>query len=126
MFPPTRWLIYTLMALAGLIAAYTILTAGSPASLWRNVLADPGYDVYVAVASSLVVFVLGFFVFYSRDEASYRGFVEVNAEKIRALRAAGRSDGQIADEMLGAAGSRRGYRHNLAHKKLLLYLSEFR
>ena len=49
----------------------------------------------------------------------------LNAEKIRQLRTEGKKDEEIADSILAAMGSYSGYKHNMAKKKLLLYLAEF-
>lgn len=105
---------------------YSLLNAGNPNSLLRSVFPDPQYDLYIAVISSLLVFILGFFVFFSRDQQSFRQLVELNAKNISQLREEGKKDEEIADAILAAMGSYSGYRHNLAKKKLLIYLSEFR
>ena len=122
---PVRAAIYTTMILVGLVSMYTILNAGRPDSLLRPFLPDPALDVYLAMGSSFLVFVLGFFVFYNRDREGFRALVELNAEKIHQMRENRISDDVIADEILAAMGITRGYRHNLARKKLILVLSEF-
>ena len=118
-------LLYTAITLIGLVAMYALLNAGRPDSLLRLVLADPGADVYVAVASSFIVFVLGFFVFFSRDREGFRQILKMNAEHIRQLRRQGQSDEQIAASILAAMGSTAGRRHRLALRKLVAYLREF-
>jgi hypothetical protein len=123
---PLLYIIYVLMIIIGLVAMYSLLNAGNPDSLLRPIFPDPQYDLYVAVISSVLVFIFGFFVFFSRDQESFRQLVALNAEKIRQLREVGRKDEEIADSILAAMGSHSGYRHNLARKKLLLYLSEFK
>ena len=120
-----RAAIYTTMILVGLVSMYTILNAGRPDNLLRPFLPDPAFDVYLAMGSSFLVFVLGFFVFYTRDREGFRALVELNAEKIRQMRENRISEDIIADEILAAMGITRGYRHNLARKKLILVLSEF-
>jgi hypothetical protein len=80
----------------------------------------------VAVVSSVLVFVLGFFVFYSRDREGFRHLVKLNADQIRNFRKKGKSDEEIANSILAAMGSSSGYRHNLARKKLIIALSEFK
>lgn len=120
------YIIYVLMIIIGLVAMYSLLNAGNPNSLLRPFFPDPKYDLYVAMISSLLVFILGFFIFYSRDQESFRQLVELNAENVRGLRKEGKKDEEIADSILAAMGSYDGYRHNLARKKLLIYLSEFR
>jgi uncharacterized protein YneF (UPF0154 family) len=113
------------MVLIGLVAMYSLLNTGNPDSLLRPLIPNPQHDFYVAVISSLIVFVLGFFVFYSRDRESFQELIRLNADQIRAMRKRRKSDEEIADSMLAAIGSTSGYRHNLARKKLILYLSEF-
>ena len=123
---PLLYIIYVLMIIIGLVAMYSLLNAGNPNSLLRPIFPDPKYDLYVAMVSSVLVFILGFFVFFSRDQESFRQLVALNAEKIRELRSEGRKDEEIADSILAAMGSHGGYKHNMAKKKLLIYLSEFR
>ena len=123
---PLLYIIYVLMVIIGLVAMYSLLNAGNPDSLLRPIFPDPKYDLYVAMTSSVLVFILGFFVFFSRDQESFRQLVELNAEKIKALREAGKKDEEIADSILATMGSYGGYKHNMARKKLLIYLSEFR
>jgi hypothetical protein len=114
------------MILAGLIAMYSLLNTGNPDSLLRPFISDPQDDFYVAVISSVLVFILGFFVFYSRDREGFRQLVQLNADQIRNFRHKGKSDEEIADAILAAMGSRSGYRHNLARKKLIIAISEFK
>jgi len=123
---PVRVIIYVLLITIGLVAMYSLLNAGNPDSLLRPIFPDPGYDLYVAMISSILVFILGFFVFFSRDQESFRQLVALNAEKIGAWRAAGKTDEEIADSILAAMGSHSGSRHSLTRTKLLIYLSEFR
>ena len=123
---PLLTIIYVLMIIIGLVAMYSLLNAGNPDSLLRPFFPDPKYDVYVAMVSSVLVFILGFFVFFSRDQESFRQLVALNAEKIRELRTEGKKDAEIADSILAAMGSYSGYKHNVARKKLLIYLSEFK
>ena len=123
---PLLYVIYVLMIMIGLVAMYSLLNAGNPNSLLRPLFPDPKYDLYVAMISSVLVFIFGFFVFFSRDQESFRELVALNAEKIRELREAGKNDEEIADSILAAMGSHSGYKHNIARKKLLIYLSEFK
>jgi hypothetical protein len=118
-------IVYALLIAVGLLAMYTLLNAGSSNSLLRAVVPDPSMDVTIAVISSLVVFVLGFVVFFTRDSEGFRNLVALNAERVRQLRNEGRSDEEIAASILEAMGSTRGYKHNLAKKKLIIYLAEF-
>ena len=123
---PLLYVVYVLMIIIGLVAMYSLLNAGNPDSLLRPLFPNPKYDVYVAMVSSVLVFILGFFVFFSRDQESFRQLVQLNADKIRELREAGKKDEEIADSILQAMGSYGGYKHNMARKKLLIYLSEFK
>jgi len=123
---PLKYVVYASMVLIGLVAMYSLLNAGNPHSLLRVVLPDPSDDVYVAVISSALVFILGFVVFYSRDREGFIELVELNQEKIRNLRKKGKTDVEIAEFILAAMGSYGGYKHNLARKKLIYYLTQFR
>jgi len=123
---PLLYIIYGLMVVVGLVAMYTLLNAGNPDSLLRPYLPDPRHDVYVAVVSSVLVFILGFFVFFSRDREGFRQLVDLNADQIRKLRKKGKSDNEIAASILAAMGSASGYKHNLALKKLVIALAEFK
>jgi len=104
---------------------YTLLNAGNPEGLHRPFLPDPNHDVYLALGSSVIVFVLGFVVFYTRDREGFKNLVAINGDRIRQLRKKGKSEEEIADSILTAMGSHSGYRHQLAKKKLLVYLAEF-
>jgi hypothetical protein len=123
---PFKYIVYALMVLVGLVAMYSLLNAGNPHSLLRPFFPDPNDDVYVAVVSSALVFVLGFLVFFSRDREGFMELIELNQNKIRELRKKGKSDQEIADFILAAMGSYGGYKHNLARKKLIYYLAQFR
>jgi hypothetical protein len=120
------YIIYGLMILIGLVAMYSLLNAGNPDSLLRPVIPNPAHDVYVAVISSVLVFILGFFVFYSRDQEGFQQLIGLNADRIRSMRKRKKTDAQIADSILAAMGSTGGYRHNMARKKLIAYLAGFK
>ncbi len=119
-------LLVVVMILVGLVAMYTLLNAGNPNSLLRPYLPDPRHDVYVAVFTSVSVFILGFFVFFFRDVEGYQRLIELNREKIEAMIKKGKSCEEIADSILKSMGSNRGYRHNMARKKLLIHLAPFK
>ena len=123
---PVMYIIYGLMILIGIVAMYALLNTGNPGSLLRPIFPDPQDDFYVAVISSVLVFILGFIVFYSRDREGFQHLVQLNADQIRESRLKGKSDEEIADSILAAMGSSSGYRHNLARKKLMIALSEFK
>jgi hypothetical protein len=122
---PLLYIIYGLMVVVGLVAMYALLNAGNPDSLLRSIIPNPAHDVYVAVLSSLLVFIFGFFVFFTRDREGFRHLVQLNADQIRKLRKNGKNDEEIAGSILAAMGSYSGYKHNMARKKLVIYLSEF-
>jgi hypothetical protein len=118
-------IVYALLIAVGLLAMYTLLNAGSSNSLLRSFFPDPSGDIYVAVISSLIVFVLGFVVFFNRDSQGFRNLITLNGDRVKQLRNEGRTDEEIAVSLLAAMGSRSGYKHNLAKKKLMIYLAEF-
>ena len=120
------YIVYILLIAVGLLAMYALLNAGNSNSLLRSVFPDPSTDVYVAVVSSFIVFVLGFVVFFNRDSQGFQNLIEMNGERIKQLRSEGQADEAIADSILAAMGSRSGYKHNLAKKKLVIYLAEFK
>ena len=123
---PVMYIIYGLMLLIGLVAMYSLLNTGNPDSLLRPFIPDPADDVYVAVISSVLVFILGFFVFFSRDQEGFQHLIQLNADRIRSMRNRKKTDAQIADSILTAMGSSSGYRHKMARKKLIAYLSGFK
>ena len=123
---PVMYIIYGLMLLIGLVAMYSLLNTGNPDSLLRLIIANPAHDLYVAVISSVLVFILGFFVFFSRDQEGFQQLIEMNADRIRSMRKRKKTDAQIADSILAAMGSTSGYRHNMAKKKLIAYLAGFK
>ena len=118
--------VYGLIVLVGLVAMYTLLNVGNPDSLLRVLVSNPEYDFWIAIGSSMTVFVLGFVVFYNRDSEGFRQLIEMNADQIRSMRKGRKTDDQIADSMLEAMGSTSGYKHNLARKRLILYLAQFK
>ena len=121
-----RTIVYTLLISVGLLAMYALLNAGNSNSLLRLVFPDPSTDVYIAVISSFIVFVLGFVVFFNRDNQGFQNLIEMNSERIRELRSNDQTNEEIADSILAAMGSRSGYKHNMAKKKLVIYLAEFK
>ena len=118
--------VYVLIVLIGLVAMYTLLNVGNPGSLLRPLVPNPEHDFWIAIGCSMTVFVLGFVVFYNRDTEGFRQLIEMNADQIRSMRKRKKSDEQIADSMLAAMGSTSGYKHNLARKRLILYLEQFK
>ena len=125
MIQPLKIVIYVLMIAIGLIAMYSILNAGNPNSLLRPYFPNPQYDVYVAMISSVSVFILGFVVFYSRDSEGFKQIIQMNEKRIRSMRKKRKSDEDIAVSILAAMGSTAGYKHNIAKRKLVAYLSNF-
>ena len=125
MIQPLKILIYIFMIVVGFVAMYAILNAGNPDSIFRPYFPDPRYDIYIAFVSSIIVFILGFFVFYSRDSEGFKQLIQLNQKRIREMRKKGKQDEEIADSILAAMGSRAGYKYNMAKKKLTAYMAEF-
>jgi uncharacterized membrane-anchored protein YitT (DUF2179 family) len=126
MMQPLKIILYSLMVGVGLVAMYSILNAGNPDSILRPYIPDPRYDVYVAMVSSLIVFVLGFIVVYTRDREGFKQIIELNEQRIRTMRKQRKSDEEIAVSILAAMGSYSGYKHKMAKRKLMAYLTEFK
>ena len=122
---PLIHIVYILLVAIGLVAMYSILNAGNPNSLLRLIFPDPATDIYVAMGASLIVFALGFVVFFNRDSEGFRNLIQMNAERVREFRQQGKTNEEIADSILAAMGSHGGYKHNMAKKKLIVYLSQF-
>jgi hypothetical protein len=121
--PILRWMLYILLCLCVLSAGYAILTAGSPHSVLRIVVADPAYDVTIALVLSIAAALLGLFSrSFSRPDGLAR-LLEMNAAHVRELRTAGMKDGEIADSLLEHLGSRGGLLHRYARRRLLRHLS---
>jgi hypothetical protein len=117
------WLIYILMFLTGLTSIYTIFNVGNPHSLLRWVIKTDGYDVYIAMGASVAVFLLGFFVFYYRQQQGYEQLLWMNRDRVKTLRKKGYQDNQIAEDLLAALGMKKGIRYNFIKKRLVLELS---
>jgi hypothetical protein len=114
---------YILLILVGMVAFYSIFNVGNPNSLLRFVIETDGYDLYIAMGSSLTVFFLGFFVFYFRQSQGYEELLQVNRKRIKELRKKGYKDEKIAEDLLSALGFKEGYRYRLIKKRLVLELS---
>jgi hypothetical protein len=122
----TLYIVYALMGVCGLFSAYALLTYGSPQSLLRHIFPDPLSDWYVAVGGSVLFFILGAVPYLAKQDSAFRDVVEANAQNIRHHRDLGRSDEEIAITILDAAKIKPGYRYNIARKKLMYYLSQFK
>lgn len=118
--------IYILIVVFGLVGLYAIFNVGNPHSLFRWIIKSDAYDLYIAMGVSLLVFFLGFLVFYFRQQEGYTQLLWMNRERIRALREKRYSDEQIAEDLLSALGMKRGYRYNLIKKRLVLELSSIK
>jgi len=117
------WIVYILLILTGLITFYALFNVGNPHSLFRVIFKSGAYDFYVAVGGSLVVFLLGFLIFYFRQQEGFTELLWLNRERIQTLRRKGYSDEQIAEDLLSALGMKKGYRYNMTKKRLVLELS---
>lgn len=117
---------YILIVIFGIVGLYAIFNIGNPHSLLRLLIKSDAYDIYIVIAVSLIVFFLGFLVFYFRQQEGYSDLLWMNRERIRSLREEGRTDEQIAEDLLSALGMKRGYRYNLVKKRLVLELSSIK
>ena len=116
-------LVYILLVLTGIITFYAIFNIGNPNSLFRLVIKSDRYDLYIIMGGSLIVFFLGFLVFYFRQQEGFTQLLWLNRDRIQTLRNQGFSDEQIAEDLLSALGMKRGYRYNMTKKRLMLELS---
>jgi hypothetical protein len=116
-------IVYILLVLTGIITFYAIFNIGNPNSLFRLVIKSDRYDLYIIMGGSLIVFFLGFLVFYFRQQEGFTQLLWLNRDRIQTLRNQGFSDEQIAEDLLSALGMKRGYRYNMTKKRLMLELS---
>ena len=120
------WIVYILLVLIGLITFYALFNVGNPHSLFRLVVKTDAYDLYIAMGGSLLVFFLGFLLFYFRQQEGYSQLLWINKDRIRTLRNKGYTDEQIADDLLSALGINKGYRYKMMKKRLILELSNIK
>jgi len=120
------WLIYILIVVFGMVGLYAIFNVGNPHSLLRLFIKTDVYDIYIVMGVSLIVFFLGFLVFYFRQQEGYTNLLWANKDRIQSLRGKGYTDEQIAEDLLSALGMKKGYRYNLAKKRLVLELSSIK
>ena len=116
-------IVYILLVLTGIVTFYAIFNIGNPNSLFRLVIKSDRYDLYIIMGGSLIVFFLGFLVFYFRQQEGFTQLLWLNRDRIQTLRNQGFSDEQIAEDLLSALGMKRGYRYNMTKKRLMLELS---
>ena len=119
------YILYAVMIPFAAFTVYVLLNAGNPDSLLRAIIPNPGYDVYVALLCSFLIFVVGFVVFNARNREEFGELIERNAVRIRTLRKKGNRDEEIADSILAALQINRKGRYKMARKKLIAYLSDF-
>jgi hypothetical protein len=118
-----RKVLWVLLAVFMVLAFYAIFNAGNPNSLFRLIVADPGYDVLITLILGGCVFVLVIALTAGR-KSSIRHLLEINIEYIQDLRGKGRSDVEIAESFLTEMGSKGGLLHSLAKWRVLRYLSK--
>ncbi len=117
------WIVYILLVLTGIVTFYAIFNIGNPHSLFRLIIKTNRYDLYIVMGGSLIVFFLGFLVFYFRQEEGFSQLLWLNKDRIRSLRKQGYNDDQIAEDLLSALGMKKGYRYKMTKKRLVLELS---
>lgn len=118
-----QWTLYGVLIVVMLATFYTILNAGNPHSLLRYLVADPSYDVSIALGLGAVVGVIAITLFTVRRESPLRSMLEANVDYIHKLRRKGRSEEDIALSFLKEIGSTRGPLHLLAKRRVLKHLS---
>jgi hypothetical protein len=118
-----RKTLWILLAVLLLLCFYAIFFAGNPNSLFRLLIEDPRYDVLITLVLGASIFALVVVLTATRQSA-LRHLLEINVDYIRELRRKGRSDGEIADSFLSELGSRGGFLHRLAKRRVLRYLSK--
>jgi hypothetical protein len=121
-----RYLLFVLLGVFMLFTLYSIFNTGNPNSLFRFIVKDPSYDLAVTVALAVSVGVLVILLTASREQNSLEHLLEINLEHIQRLRRKGRNDAEIADSFLREVGSRQGFLHSIAKRRVLRYLSKLK
>lgn len=120
-----RKILYGMLVLLAVVTFYSIFNTGNPASLWRFLIKDRSYDIFITVVLGASVAFVGILLSSgSRDEV-FSEMLETNADYIRRLRKQGKSDDYIAEDFLRNMGSRKGVVHGIAKKKVLRFLNRF-
>lgn len=120
----TRNLLYGLLVLFLVLTFYSIFNAGNPNSLFRFLVGNASYDLVITLGLGVGIGVLVVLITASREENSLRNLLDINADHIRRLRRKGKTDIEIAESFLGELGSRSGFLHGLAKRRVLRYLSK--
>ena len=120
----SRVVMFILLGIFSLLVFYAVFNTGNPNSLFRLIIKDPSYYLFITVVLGLVVCSLVIVITATREGSSLTHLLEINNDYIRELRRKGRTDMEIADSFLNKLGSKEGLLHRLAKRRVLRYLSK--
>ncbi len=115
---------WTFIVVYVVITIYLLYNVGNPHSLLRYFIKDTSYDLYITFAFAFSMSLISFFTSLVKENRDYRELIENNIDYIRELRRKKWTDEQIAESILQALGSREGFHHRYARRKLVLFLSK--
>ena len=120
-----QWIVTALLIVFLIFTFYAIFNVGNPRSFFRLIVSDPAHDTIITISLATVVALLGMVLYAGRMQAQnpIKHLLEINADYIRELREQGKSEEYIAESFLKEMGSKRGFMHSLAKRKVLKYLS---
>ncbi len=119
-----RTVLFALLGVFSILTFYAIFNTGNPNSLFRLIVYDTSFDLFITVGLALVVGVLVILLTATREESILSHLLQVNEEYIRQLRRKGKTNAEIAESFLSELGSRSGILHGLAKRRVLRYLSK--
>jgi hypothetical protein len=119
-----RIVLYALLGVFSILTFYAIFNTGNPNSLFRLIVKDTSFDLFITLGLALVVGVLVILLTATREESSLSHLLQVNEEYIQQLRGKGKTNVEIAESFLSELGSRSGILHGLAKRRVLRYLSK--
>jgi hypothetical protein len=121
----TRRALFILVVVLLALDFYAIFNAGSPRSLFRLLIADTRYDVFITLVLSIAVVALALVLTAGRS-SRLKGLLDMNRDFILELRGKGRSDGEIAESFLNELKAPAGLLRSLARGRVMRYLSKLK
>jgi hypothetical protein len=123
---PFQWIVTALLIVFLIFTFYAIFNVGNPRSFFRLIVSDPSYDTAITLSLAVTTGLIAMVLYAGRMQAQspIKHLLEINTDYIRELRKEGKSDEYIAESFLKEMGSKRGFVHSLAKRKVLKYLSK--
>jgi hypothetical protein len=119
-----RTVFFVLLGIFAVLTFYAIFNTGNPNSIFRLIVEDTSFDLFITVGLAVVVGALVILITATREESNLSHLLQVNEDYIRQLRRKGKTNAEIAESFLSELGSRSGILHRLAKRRVLRYLSK--